>query len=92
MVCIPLSVDQPLVAHRVAIELGLGIMLDADRMKSKDIRSAVHEVLHDPSYNERCVRYSQLSRQYSGQQNSASLCIDYIKACEYRKMRTSVID
>ena len=79
VVCIPLVDDQPLVAYRVADELGLGIRLDFTRMDSNDVRKAIRKILNDKSYYERMDRYSKLSRNHVGYSNGAKLIIDHLK-------------
>ena len=78
MICIPLVDDQPLVAYRVADELGLGIRLDFTIMNSNDVRKAIHKILNNKSYYERMERYSKLSRNHSGYSNGAKLIIEHL--------------
>ena len=73
MVCIPLSEDQPLVAYRVADELGLGIRLDYTKMTINEIQFAIQRVLSDKSYKERIQLYSNLSKKHVGYQNGSKL-------------------
>ena len=78
MVCIPVDTDQPLVAYRVADELGMGISLDYAVMSPNDIYQAVHKVVNDKSYYERTDRFSKISNSYPGYLNGANLIIDLL--------------
>lgn len=78
MVCIPLSEDQPLVAYRIADELGLGVRLDFTNIRAEKIRKAMHEILGDRSYYERSKRYSELSRKHNGYLNGSKLINELI--------------
>jgi UDP:flavonoid glycosyltransferase YjiC (YdhE family) len=72
--------DQPLIAHRIATELGLGINLDFITLQIRDIRNALFQLLVEKSFHERCVKYSKLSRQYDGKINATNRIVKYIKA------------
>jgi UDP:flavonoid glycosyltransferase YjiC (YdhE family) len=78
VVAIPLVDDQPLVAYRIADELGLGIRLDFTKMNSNDIRKAVHTILQDKSYYERMDMHSKLTRKHAGHLNGAKLVLEYL--------------
>jgi UDP:flavonoid glycosyltransferase YjiC (YdhE family) len=86
MVCVPISSDQPLVAYRVADELGLGVRLDFVDMKSEQVRNAAHKILNDKSYFIRAERFSKLSKEYKGYLNGAQL----IKS-ELRKLKKAIL-
>lgn len=79
MINVPLSADQPLVAHRVANELGLGVYVDFVNMKVETFKNALLQVLNDDSYHERIYRFSQLSRQSNGKITSADKIIEHLK-------------
>jgi UDP:flavonoid glycosyltransferase YjiC (YdhE family) len=78
MICIPVSDDQPQTAYRVTTELGLGLTLDFLNLKSNHVRSAVIKILEDLTFNERCIRYSKISREYDGPKNAADIICDFI--------------
>jgi MGT family glycosyltransferase len=79
MVNVPLSADQPLVAHRAANELGFGVYVDFINMKEETFKNALLQVLNDDSYHERIYRFSQLSRQSNGKITSANYIIEHLK-------------
>lgn len=79
MVCIPLVDDQPLVAYRVADELGLGVRLDFTTMKVDDIREAMHKIFDDKQYYIRVNNYSKLSHEHKGYSNGAKLIMGVLK-------------
>ena len=80
MICLPVSADQPLVANRVANELGLGIKLSVESLNSSDLRKAVMKMLHDDrTYHEQCLTYSQYSRKYKAEQIGADLIIKFLE-------------
>ena len=66
MVCLPIDIDQPLIAYKIADEIGLGVRLDYYKLDSNDLRGAVHKILKNKSYYERIDRYSKMSRNYVG--------------------------
>lgn len=78
MVAIPISADQPFVAHRVANELGFGVLLDYIEMTPDICKNAILEVLNDDSYHERIYRYSHLSRLSNGKIVGADFIINYL--------------
>ena len=79
MVCIPIFVDQPLVAHRVADELGLGIRLDFDKFTSDQLAESMTKVLTGKSYLERSLTYAQISRKYDAVTEGARIIMDYLQ-------------
>ena len=79
MICIPIDTDQPLVAYRVADELGLGISLDFTTMSEDDICDNVKKILADETFYERTNRYSMISHKYPGALNGANLIIEFLK-------------
>lgn len=78
VVCIPLAADQPLVARRIANDLGFGIKLCFVNLTSELIRNAVHTVLNDFTYHERILHYSKLSHKYRGEKVGADLITNFI--------------
>ena len=66
MLCLPIAFDQPLVAYRIAQELGLGIMLNIEKVTHLDIAKAMHKIIDDNSYHERAIKYSNYSWQSPG--------------------------
>lgn len=83
MVCIPLSVDQPLVAHRVANELKLGVYIDYTKLSPQLVKDKITQVLNDSSFNERLGQYSKLSRQLEGKLIGADIIFDYMNRTTY---------
>ena len=78
LVCLPIDFDQPAVAYRVADELGFGVRLQKNKVNAENIKNAMHQVLNDKAYQERIVRFSQISRRYNGNSISAQIVNDYI--------------
>lgn len=78
VVCIPLTADQPPVAHRLTYELGFGIQLSFINLKYEELRKAIHQVLGDESYQKRILRFSKLSHSYIGTKIAAQEIINYI--------------
>ena len=78
MICIPIDTDQPLVAYRVANELGLGISLDFTTMTENEICQAVEKILSDETFYERTYRYSMISHKHQGYLNGANLIINLL--------------
>ncbi len=70
MICLPLSTaaDQPLIAYRVADELGLGFRLNpTKKLDTIHLSKCIVNILNDDdSYKERC-------RKYNGILNSVNL-------------------
>jgi UDP:flavonoid glycosyltransferase YjiC (YdhE family) len=79
MICVPLNGDQPLNAHRVATELGLGVIVYLKTVTSGDICTAIHKIFADSSFYDRCTLYSNLSRQHIGHQNAAEKIMEAMK-------------
>lgn len=79
MVCLPCGADQPLVAYRVADELGLGIKLDPNKMNSKDLYEAMNKVLNDQIFLERVKKFSIISQSTKGSTNACKLILNSLK-------------
>jgi MGT family glycosyltransferase len=78
MICIPIQVDQPLVAIRICDELNLGKRLDIQNLSTMQLRNSIHQVLGDRSYLERILEYSKISRKYNGSAKSAAHIIEFM--------------
>nr|XP_054774796.1 UDP-glucuronosyltransferase 2B33-like [Lytechinus pictus] len=61
MVLLPLFADQPAVAVRVA-KKGMGVVLSKSNLTVEAIKSAIHQVLNDPSYKSNVERYGSISK------------------------------
>ena len=79
MVFIPIYFDQPMVAKRIADQLGLGIRLETETLTYEKIRNAAHTILNDKSYLIRIKRFSDISRSYDGVENIKSEIIEIIQ-------------
>jgi UDP:flavonoid glycosyltransferase YjiC (YdhE family) len=79
VVCIPLEVDQPLNAYRIADELGLGLRLDYTVMTVNEIRQAIQKILSEKAYYQRMELHSQFSKSHVGYLNGSRLVIDILK-------------
>jgi len=81
MICLPmaLGVDQPLVAYRVADELGMGIRLQANGLDCAVLKDSILKVLNDETFAERCLLYRDISRKYDGHQNTVKLIQELLR-------------
>ena len=79
IVCLPVSADQPRVAYRVADELGLGVRLNLKKLTQASVKDAVKEIMTDSGYQERMLRFSELSRSYNGVTNATKEIFDYVE-------------
>jgi MGT family glycosyltransferase len=81
MICLPmaLGVDQPLVAYRVADELGLGIRLKANDLDCTVLKDSILKILNDETYAERCLLYRDISQKYDGHQNTVKIIQDILR-------------
>ena len=73
MICLPLATDTFGNAHRVATELGLGVLLEYITLKESEVILTAKKILNDKSYQGRCDFYSNLSSQYEGHKNGANI-------------------
>lgn len=78
MLCLPMTTDQPLVAYRVADELGLGLRLNFKTADIKQLKDAVVKMLTDSIFREKCLVYKDYSRNYDGITNSANLIYEIL--------------
>ena len=74
-----LGVDQPLVAYRVADELGLGIRLQANDLDCAVLKDSILKVLNDETFAERCLLYRDISRKYDGHENTVKLIQELLR-------------
>ena len=79
MVCLPIDIDQPLIAYKVADEMGLGVRLNYYMLNSNDLRFSIHKIFKNKSYYERVDRYSKISRKYLGYVNGSELIYDALR-------------
>lgn len=79
MVSIPISADQPLVAYRIADELGIAVRLDLETFNGEDVRNAMHKIFDDKQYYVRVDRLSKISHEYPGYKNGAKLIMDLLE-------------
>ena len=79
MVCLPITADQPLVAYRVADELGLGIRLNTKLFSPLELKNAIEKVLSDKTFGKRAEMYQKLSRNYNGSKNFVEIVISSLK-------------
>ena len=82
-VCIPLNADQPVIAHRASMELGIGITLDFVKMKPLDIKNAALLVLNDKRYLERSLSVSEMCRKKNGKLEG---CKEILNLLESKKI------
>ena len=64
MVLIPISDDQPLIAYRIADELGLAVRLELETFNEEDVHNAMHKIFDDKQYYVRVDRLSKISHEY----------------------------
>jgi len=83
ILCLPLGGDQPLIAWRVADELGIGIKLqvDSDLSVSK-VKNAIGDLLDDPVYRKRVTELSVISKRFSGHKLAVQHVINYLRQNE----------
>jgi len=79
VICIPIQVDQPLVALRVSDELRLGKQFHYDRLNSDELKEAIWEILNNKRYLENMIIYSDISRRNHGSHKSAQIVDDLMK-------------
>jgi zeaxanthin glucosyltransferase len=72
MVAIPLALDQPAVAARLA-RLGIAEVLPVMRLSSRTIRKAVLRLLHDPRYHEAALRMQSKIRSLQGLERAVDI-------------------
>ena len=65
MIAIPLALDQPAVAVRLA-RLGIAEVLPVMRLSSRTIRTAVTKLLHEPRYREAALKMQTKLRSLQG--------------------------
>ena len=75
VVCIPIAVDQPMVARRMTDELNLGKRFDPLHLDVDKLSSAINEVLSDQTYLKRSIEMSKSSRKYDGNKNG---CVEIL--------------
>jgi MGT family glycosyltransferase len=75
LVCVPGGRDQPLNASRVAV-LGAGVQC-AGEPDPDDLRTAVRQVLHDPSFRQAAAGIATASRQL-GEAEAAADCVEHL--------------
>lgn len=79
ILCLPLGGDQPLIAWRVADELGIGIKLCVDSdLTVNRVRKAISILLDDPVYRKRVTELSTISRRFSGHKLAVQHLINYL--------------
>lgn len=84
IICMPLSGDQPFVAWRVADELGVGVRLQPnDENLTEDVvEQAMRKVLSDPSYRQKALALSQISKCYMGHKSAVEHTVQFLRENE----------
>lgn len=79
IICLPLSGDQPFVAWRVADELGAGVRLQPnDELTEEVVEQAMRKVLNDPSYRQKALALSQISKCYAGHKSAVEHTVQFL--------------
>ena len=84
LVVVPQMVEQEMTARRVQ-ELGLGLALDKERLSAKQLRAAVEQVAHDPSFRARVQEIQREIRQAGGFQRAVDAIIRYTHGVQQAK-------
>lgn len=83
ILCLPLGGDQPLIAWRVADELGIGIKLSVDSdLNVNRVRKSISILLEDPIYRKRVNELSAISRRFSGHKLAVQHLINFLRQNE----------
>lgn len=77
VVVLPIMVDQPLVAKRIA-ELGIGRHVDTQTFTAEGLYKAMNLTLNDESIALKMSQYSAKTKQYDGNKNGARLILNYL--------------
>jgi MGT family glycosyltransferase len=78
MLCIPITDNQLLIAHRISTELGLGIFIDFTCFNNEDFLNSINNLINDYSYKNNCLEYSKLFREYDAKYNATKIICDFI--------------
>jgi UDP:flavonoid glycosyltransferase YjiC (YdhE family) len=73
VICVPMQLDQPIVAKRLTRDLRIGIYFDHAELFPGEIYEAIDEILREGKYLRRCIELAKISRQYNGSVNSAEI-------------------
>ena len=79
MICVPISADQPIVAYRIADELGIAVRLDLVTFTNADVRRGMHTIFNDKQFYVRMDRLSKISHEYPGYLNGAKLIMEVLE-------------
>ena len=72
MIAIPLALDQPAIAARLA-RLGIAEVLPVMRLSSRTIRTAVIKLLYDPGYREAALQMQTKLRSLQGLERAVDI-------------------
>lgn len=78
MICIPIDLDQPIVAHQVCNVLKLGVYFDPLKLDSGKIADSMRELLGDERYLTKSIEFSQIAQKYDGVKETTKLILDYL--------------
>ncbi len=73
MLCLPMTTDQPLLAFRIADQLGLGLRLSPKCLDVLQIKEACFKLMTDASFRNNCFIYKQYSQNSNGVLNSVKI-------------------
>ena len=86
VICVPMQIDQPLNARRLA-ELRLGKQFaDPLKLSADEMCRAMHECLGDQAYSERMVAMAKISRQHDGSVNGCRLIMETLASEQDKKL------
>jgi UDP:flavonoid glycosyltransferase YjiC (YdhE family) len=78
VICLPINVDQPLVALRICDELKFGKRFDYAKFTSDEMRTSIHEIFRNETYLKNILEFTKLSRKTNGCEIGANLIDDYL--------------
>jgi UDP:flavonoid glycosyltransferase YjiC (YdhE family) len=84
-ICLPLFVDQPLVAVRLVDDLKLGKRYDPFSFQSEELRQGIIEVLTDPTYMERMIDFTQACLKHNGVASSCEIILNSLNSSEKKE-------
>jgi UDP:flavonoid glycosyltransferase YjiC (YdhE family) len=89
VLCIPMQIDQPLVARRIADELRLGKNYNPLTLDASSLHAGISEILMSERASDgfltRIIEFSKISRMYNGGVTGCKLIVDVLQSVEKKK-------
>ena len=78
ILCLPVTSNQILNAHRISTELELGLTIDFTCFNKQEFIDTVNSLIHNSSYREKCKEFSKFYKKYQTSDIATKIINDFL--------------